>query len=645
MSIEKMLLVNIGGRLCDLDGALLACFKSECFHMEAASRKMDSGSGFKTLNEKNPYDKVLKRLCRLAYNIPCTLKGVEGGSFETAGLEALTDFVEKSETEFGGLKEKISFLTSEISQKEKALIQLHHLHGLDVDFQKIFACRHVKVRFGKLPADNQRKLSYYQDKLFFFIPFDNEAEYVWGVYFVPESNATVVDNIFSSLYFERLRIPDFVQGTADTAIDVLTNELQKQQKELDGYEKRMKELTGEKEGALNQAFSRLKFLYDTFELRKNASVANDEFYLVGFIPEKKEKSFLEFFKGLPQVAVTCSPPDADEQFTPPVKLKNNWFSRPYAMFVEMYGLPSYQGYNPTMFVALTYTLLFGVMFGDLGQGIVIAILGAVLWKWKKMALGPIMTRIGISSAFFGLIYGSVFGFEHALDPIYPKLGLAHKPLEVFESTNTILVGAVAIGVVLIIAVMLLNVFIGLKNRDYENALFGNSGLAGVIFYSSVLVAGVLAFTGGPNLFTPAYIIGLIVLPLLLIFFKNPLGNLMKGRKPFHESIGNFIAENFFELFEYLLSYITNTLSFLRVGGFVLSHAGMMLVVMTLAESTAGSVNPIVVIIGNIFVMGMEGMIVGIQVLRLEFYEMFSRFYQADGHPYKPVKVQYTMEIE
>ena len=81
------------------------------------------------------------------------------------------------------------------------------------------------------------------------------------------------------------------------------------------------------------------------------------------------------------------------------------------------------------------------------------------------------------------------------------------------------------------------------------------------------------------------------------------------------------------------------MSFLRIGGFVLAHAGMMSVVMTLAEMVGAGAAPVVVIIGNIFVMGMEGLIVGIQALRLEFYEMFSRFFDADGTPFAPLKLR------
>ncbi|MBR4223911.1 MAG: ATPase, partial [Oscillospiraceae bacterium] len=98
-----------------------------------------------------------------------------------------------------------------------------------------------------------------------------------------------------------------------------------------------------------------------------------------------------------------------------------------------------------------------------------------------------------------------------------------------------------------------------------------------------------------------------------------------------------IATNFFECFEYLLGYATNTLSFVRVGGFVLSHAGMMSVVLALSEM-AGSGSVIVMVLGNIFVMGLEGLLSGIQVLRLEFYEMFSRYYVGGGKPFTPVHV-------
>ena len=98
----------------------------------------------------------------------------------------------------------------------------------------------------------------------------------------------------------------------------------------------------------------------------------------------------------------------------------------------------------------------------------------------------------------------------------------------------------------------------------------------------------------------------------------------------------FFVQSFFELFEVLLSYLSNTLSFLRIGAFAVSHAAMMEVVLMLAGATnGGNPNWIVVVLGNIFVCAMEGLIVGIQVLRLEYYEIFSRFYAGNGRVFQP----------
>ncbi|MBQ8902873.1 MAG: hypothetical protein IJY73_01060, partial [Oscillospiraceae bacterium] len=159
------------------------------------------------------------------------------------------------------------------------------------------------------------------------------------------------------------------------------------------------------------------------------------------------------------------------------------------------------------------------------------------------------------------------------------------------------------------------------------------------------------------------------LPLVLMFFKEPIlhfinagapkkggkGNIDTGLRKkldalFREksgekkSIGNFIIEGVIELFETCLTYLTNTMSFLRIGGFILSHAGLMLVVNVLADMTGGGAGYIMVqILGNAFVTGVEGFLVGIQVLRLEFYELFSRFFKGGGKPFRPAAITKSTE--
>lgn len=169
-------------------------------------------------------------------------------------------------------------------------------------------------------------------------------------------------------------------------------------------------------------------------------------------------------------------------------------------------------------------------------------------------------------------------------------------------------------------------------------MFDSSGVAGIVFYGAVIF-GVAGQLMGMKVFTLPYILGLIIVPYLLIFFSEPLGNIVNGEKDWMPESHGYIMEHLIESIEFLLEYVTNTVSFLRVGAFVLVHAGMMMVVFVLADTAGAVAYWPVVVLGNVFVMVLEALLVSIQVLRLEYYEMFSRFYSGEGRPYEPVKLE------
>ena len=632
MSIEKMEYVNIAGITRELDNVLKKLSDCGCFHIEPVS-KLGVKESFSTPKEENPYAPILKLLGEIASAAGFKLEGTECNAAENENLELHVKYALE-------IKERLYSLTA-----EKAIEQVEHLKGLDIDMQKLFDCEYIKVRFGKLPVDSFDKLPYYDDKIFFFTHFTKESEYYWGVYFTPVSCAAEIDEIFENLYFERMKIADFVHGNSEDAMAELAAFADESRSRLEQCSKDIAELAANEKDELDRLFSIYKSLHDTFDLRNMAAFADDSFYIVGFVPKSKSDEFLSLFDELESVSVLMQPADENGKLKPPIKLRNNKFSQPFSMFVDMYGLPSYNGINPTSFVAVTYTLLFGIMFGDLGQGLVLAIAGALLWKFKKFALGPILTRIGISGAVFGLLYGSVFGYEELLDPVYESLGITFLPFKIMHNVAAILVAAIVIGVLIMFISIMINIVVGIKNKHYAESLFGNNGIAGLLFFGSLLVGGVGTLLGN-KIFTPVYVVIFIVIPLIMMFLREPIACWVRGRK--YEMEGgmvDFIASNFFEVFEFLLGYATNTLSFVRIGGFVLSHASMMLVVMALAEQVSGAAVPIVVIFGNIFVMGIEGLLVGIQTLRLEFYEIFSRFYSGDGRPFTPVKINYDENIE
>ena len=351
----------------------------------------------------------------------------------------------------------------------------------------------------------------------------------------------------------------------------------------------------------------------------------------------------------PLQTVECTFDRAENEMmhSPPVQLKNRKPFRPFEFFVDMYGLPSYDEIDPTPFVAVTYIVLFGIMFADLGQGLLVSLVGALMWKLRKMPLGRILIPCGVSSALFGTLFGSVFGFEHALDPLFTQVfGLPGKPIEVMEPemTNVIIYAAVGIGLALVVVAMLINIYSSLRRKHYENALFGPNRRR----RAGVLLRGGRGLWRGsfPRLadHQRAVLVCLVAVPLLLVFFPEVLGGLVERRpdwKP--ESWGEFLVQNFFEVFEYLLSYASNTMSFLRVGAFVLVHAGMMMVVFTLADMgqrpclCAGRRH------WQCVRYGAGGHAGRHPVLRLEFYEMFSRFFDGEGRPFRPVTVRQEEE--
>jgi len=267
------------------------------------------------------------------------------------------------------------------------------------------------------------------------------------------------------------------------------------------------------------------------------------------------------------------------------------------------------------------------MFGDVGQGLVIFLIGLLLMK-RKVSLGGAITGAGISSVIFGFIYGSVFGFEEWIDALW---------IRPMDNINTMLITGIVVGVLLLTSAMILNIVNGIKNRDIARILVDKNGIAGFAFYWSIIIAVLFIYKNNKLPVSPAVFITIPVISLLVMFFKEPIENYLHKRKFLPKEKGTFFVEAFFEMFDTVLSYLSNTISFIRLSAFTLNHAGLFMAFLILSQMTGGVGSIIEIIVGNILIIGLEGLIVGIQALRLEYYELFNRFFSGDGRPYKPLK--------
>ena len=641
MAISTIKLIDITANQDKLDDILTQLIETEHIHPVLASEIIEKVHGSTSFVSENPCQALLQDVKDIETKFNISLTNVEQRNYDI-DFDEMYDYMQQLKHQLNEEIQRIKALEKDISEYQDALIQVNHLKALDLPLDDLFAAEYVTFRFGRLPNDSVPKLRFFQSKAFVFQSFETDHNYAWCMYYTTDEFKREVDNIFSSLFFERIFIPDFVHGRPLEAIENLESKIKAAQLEIQSYHQEMDEIAGTCTNKLSCIKGELLYLNRVFEAKKYVVGLGDKISISLFVEDHHAPDVKSLFETIDAVEVEINDADTDKRIQPPTKLKNGWFAKPFGLFVEMYGLPSYHDIDPTPFVAWSYAILFGLMFGDLGQGVVLSLLGYLLYKKKGSMLGAIGVRIGITSAIFGFLYGSLFGNEEILIPVFQNVfGLLDKPIHVMDAdfTMTLLISAIGIGVFLILIAMFLSIYIKFKKKHYVEMFMSHNGVAGLILYTYVLTALALSMGFQINILTPVFTLPFIGIPLLLIFLKEPVERKSHGERMFPNGFVGFFIEGFFELFEILLSYVTNTMSFLRVGGFILSHAGMMLVVMSLMEMVGGTGSIFVLIFGNIFVMGLEGMIVGIQVLRLQFYELFSRYYQGDGIAFTPLQIK------
>ncbi|MBR2176804.1 MAG: ATPase [Clostridia bacterium] len=640
MSVKPVKAISIIGMMSELDKVIKFCGDSQMFHPDDAMSFYSNTQNFVPLDEKNPYATPLQSLRSAADMAGFELEYVKLKNFSVSS-KGILKYVKFLVNKLEKMVNDRLRCRQDIDACRRKIEQVGHFVGRDLDFTEIMKCRYINPTFGRLPNESFQKLSEFSDNPYvLFFSFTEDETHHWGAYFAPNEQKDEIDRIFSSLYFEKLEIPP-IAGTPEQYVKTLEKELERLKEEQEKTENTIDVFWKAEREKCMMYYSKLQELNSYHAIKRYVYKYHKSFILVGWIPAENEEFFTRQLDGIKSIEYSLSDGKDELKHSPPVILKNAPFMRLYEFYVKMYGLPCYNEVDPTPIVAITYTLFFGIMFGDMGQGLVVAIVGALMWKLKKMELGRILIPCGISGMVFGFIYGSVFGFEEALNPVYKALfGIDGKLVEVMEpeTINFIIYGSVAMGFVTLAVTMLVNIYSSLRRKDPESAFFGANGVAGFVFYVS-LVAGLVCtmFLNIPVM-NAAYVICLIAVPLVLMFLREPLGRLAEGRKNWQpEKWGEYCMQSFFELFEMCLSYVTNTMSFLRVGAYILVHAGMMLVVFTLAEMVGGVVGyTLVVIIGNGIVMALEALLVAIQVLRLDYYEIFSRFYIGEGRQFTPV---------
>jgi V/A-type H+-transporting ATPase subunit I len=487
---------------------------------------------------------------------------------------------------------------------------LSNYSALDIDLSSLR--EFVYYCMGRLTVENFKKFEKFLhgDKRILFTSAKRDREYVYGIFFTPTVHKDEMNAVLASLDISLVSSYEFT-GTPAAAVHNMRVDIIEMQR-------RVSLLTNASfsdictVGQLAIACAKVKDLYAAFDIKKYAAISKGRrvFTFSGWISAENASRLEEETESDDLIIFTCH----TNKDKPPIILENLPIIRQFEFFTRLYGLPEYDEIDPTPILAITYTLLFGLMFGDIGHGAALAFIGIYVQRRFHGNLGGIMTVVGISAALFGILYGSVFGFE--FNPIW------RRPTTNISET---LVFAAILGAGLIALSMFINMYNCIRRGKIAALLFGANGIAGFTFYSAALWLGIRVLVQGLPVTFPVVIV--LILPLVLICFKLPFENYSAGHGLIPKG---FVWDTAIELFETLLSYATNTVSFVRVGAFAVSHVGMMHVVLQLSQGAAVTRNIVILVLGNVLVMLIEGLLVGIQVLRLDFYELFSRFYKGTG---------------
>ena len=301
-------------------------------------------------------------------------------------------------------------------------------------------------------------------------------------------------------------------------------------------------------------------------------------------------------------------------------------SRSFAPLVETYGAVPYADVDPTLPAAVAYVVMFGMMFGDAGHGLVLVLVAAVLaWRPPRRYprlrdAWPFVAGAGLASTVFGVLYGEFFGPTGLL----PALWL--RPL---AEPVRLLVAAVGLGG----AFLAVAYVVGIVNRWREGsaglALYAPSGIAGAAVFAGLCLLAAGVFTSSVPLVAVAAVVAVAGLAIAAAGLYAAAGG------------GAAVAQTVVQLFDLVVRICANLVSFARLAAFGLTHAALGALVWAGTTGlwhrggtwTVAAVT--VFALGNALAFGLEAVVAGVQALRLEYYELFSRVFEGTGRPFRP----------
>ena len=593
--------------------------------------------------------------------VPSAPKETDLSNRKPIDIEKETAHLDLIASERDSIRERQRTVQQEILKLEdiRRQVELYGIGLADVTLPAKHSL--ISMQIGKLPVS---KVDLFENELkdlpSLNIVMSQEMDMSHQLLISMKRDGDQIHKILAKVGWTRIELPDELRSVKKDVAVGLSEKLKALTDEQRNAEKKVHDLVKKEEKRLIEVWSNLRVNELIYRIQGHFKSSARTVIFTGWLPlDKKElltrkihdacenRCYLEWNEAQSKKAI------GDKI---PVSLNNPKALAPFQMLVRNFGVPEYGTIDPTPFVMPLYLSMFGLMFADVGQGIVLAMLGllGVRYLRKKeqktnvYQLSWLLVWCGLSAVCFGILFGSYFGMS-LLRPLWFDFHGAvfgHGAQDsVVQDVFGILTITIYFGISVIFLGLLFNWINLIRAKKWMELVFDKGGILGGWIYAGGIHIVTYMISHEYKGFPPGTIMFLLVgLPALLLLIKEPYHYFRHSEQQPAENSNlvftflKFVMEWLVELLEIFSGYLSNTLSFMRVAGLGIAHACLMVSFFTIAGMTSGIASVFILILGNMLVIGLEGLSAGIQALRLSYYEFFTKFFHGTGHLYTPISL-------
>jgi V/A-type H+-transporting ATPase subunit I len=589
--------------------------------------------------------------------IPDTPKETDLNNHVPVDIEKERNFLDQIDKERNSIRERQRAIQQEILKLEDIKRQVE-LYGLGLSDLPLKA-KHsfLAIQTGRIQVSNAKKLD---DELrgmpLLNVALGREEDTAYYLLISMKRDKEQIDKILSAVGWTNVELPDELQFVKEDIFKDVSAKLKTLTDEQKKLETTVKDLIKKHKEHFRQAWVNLRITELFSTIQANFKSSSRTVIFTGWLPASKKDKVAEEIKNTcdGRCYLQWGEPGGKETIEDevPVQFNNPKVLAPFQMLVSNFGIPEYGTIDPTPFVMPIYLAMFGLMFADVGQGFILAMLGVLgVFHFKAnpekrglFTLSWLIVWCGLSSIIFGALFGSYFGVAFFKPLWFDFHGIISGHIaedSAIDNIFDILMIAIYFGISVIFLGLLFNWINIMRTGRWMELFFDKGGiLGGWIYGGGIYIAYYFTKHDYKEFPSGTVVFILVVLPALLLFVKEPY-HYLKHRSS--QNFNPFIILDFLmrwvvELLEIFSGYLSNTLSFMRVAGLGIAHVSLMISFFALANMTSGIFSIMILILGNMLVIGLEGLTAAVQALRLSYYEFFTKFFHGTGKLYTPISL-------